>query len=269
MLALQSQARRMAIMSFRDRQSQNFVGKLEMKGTPLFSLPCVTDRTMKPDLMHVLDERCAASAAGQVLAELQRKCTGSNKKERAQALWKEIQTLYETDGIPACRRLKKLTVKDVQKPGKAAVLGAKAAEVRHFCTDILEPLAKSKKLQEGSMHDKAVYNVAKHCTDMFRHLEIFNSRQLVKSGQKFISQYVALEQEALHVDPEETLTWRAKPEPHYLGHILDEARKGHQPKDSWAYRDETEGFQFQSFLQKRRAARAWLPGREGAPEVGS
>ena len=59
---------------------------------------------------------------------------GKHKKERAQALWKEIESLYESNGIPACRRLKKLTVKDVQKPGKAAVLGANA-EVRHFCTD--------------------------------------------------------------------------------------------------------------------------------------
>ena len=101
------------------------------------------------------------------------------------------------------------------------------------------------------MHDKAVYNVAKHCTDMFRHLEIFNSKQLVKSGEKFMGQYMALEQEALHVDPEDTLTWRAKPKLHYLGHILDEARKGHHPKDSWAYRDETEGFQFQKLFYKR------------------
>ena len=120
------------------------------------------------------------------------------------------------------------------------------------------------------MRDKAVYNVAKHCTDMFRRLEIFNSKQLVKSGEKFMSQYMALEQEALRVDPEDTLTWRAKPKLHYLAHILDEARKGHRHEDSWAYRDETEGFQFQKlFLQKRRAAQAWLPGRESAPQVGS
>ena len=181
-------------MSFEDRQSQNMahadlVKKLEIKRksvSPLFSLPGVTNRTMTPDWMRVVDEGCAASAAGQVLAELQRRCAGSSKKERAQALWKEIQSLYESNGVAACRRLKNLTVKHVQKPGKAAVLDAKAAEVRHFCTDILEHLAKSKKLQEGSMRDKAVYNVAKHCTDMFRHLEIFNSK--VKSGEKFMSQ---------------------------------------------------------------------------------
>ena len=62
---------------------------------------------------------------------------------------------------------------------------------------------------------------------------------------------MALEQEALHVDPEDTLTWSAKPKLHYLGHILDEGRKGHRPKDSWAYRDETEGFQFQKLFHKR------------------
>ena len=177
--------------------------------------------------------------------------------------------MYESNGIPACKRLKKLTVKDTQKPGKTAALDAKAVEVRHCCTDILEPLAKSKKLQEGSMHDKAVYNVAKHCTDMFRHLQTFNRRQLVKSGQKFISQYMALEQEALHVDPEDTLTWRANPSSTILGVFLMKPERATTPKTIAPTGTKLKAFSFIFFLQKRRAAQAWLPGRKSAPEVGS
>ena len=58
----------------------------------------------------------------------------------------KIRSLREGSG----GRLKKPTVQDIQKPGKAAALDAKAAEARHLCTDILEPLANSKELQEGT-----------------------------------------------------------------------------------------------------------------------
>ena len=56
---------------------------------------------------------------------------------------------------------------------------------------------------------------------------------------------MALEEEALHLDPDDSQRWHTKPKLHFLGHILDEARKGIHPKDFWNYRDETEGYGFQ------------------------
>ena len=73
----------------------------------------------------------------------------------------------------------------------------------------------------------------------------WRSKKLQKTGEKFISQYLALEAEAQHLNPDDSQTWRAKPKLHVLGHLLDEARKGMHPKDFWNYRDETEGYTFQ------------------------
>ena len=168
------------------------------------------------------------------MAELQEKCPGRNKKERAQALWKEIQSLYESNGVPACRRLKKLNAKGVQKLGKTAVLDAKAADVRHFCTDILELLAKS---------------------------ESFNSKQLVKSGEKLISQYMVLEQEALHVDPEDTLTWRAKPKLHLM-----KPERAAAPKTVGPTGTTLKAFSFRSFFTNEEGSPSLVT---RAPEVGS
>ena len=240
-------------MSAEDRKDQS-LSKAEYEESlrarkkhisPLFGLPGVCNKTMKPDWMHVVDEGCGSHAAGQVLNELLAKYPDRNVEERAARLWEDIESLYKAKGIPACRRLKKLTAKDIVKPKKAPELSAKAAETRYFCTDILLPLVESKKLQEGSLHDQAVYNVAKYCAQIYQHMEDFDSKRLQRSGEKFISQYMALEEEALHLDPDDSQRWHTKPKLHFLGHILDEARKGIHPKDFWNYRDETEGYGFQ------------------------
>ena len=162
---------------------------------------------------------------GHVRAQLQTyssSLSGSTKEKRARTLWTELEALYEKLKFPACRRRKKLTLKDIVKPGKAPDLDAKAAEVRGVCTLALEPLPAE-----------------------------FDGSQLVASGEKFISQYMALEKEAIFHDEEDTSTCRAKPNLHLLGHILDEAREGHNPQDTWNYRDETAAFQFQQLFYTR------------------
>ena len=88
--------------------------------------------------------------------------------------------MYEKLKIPACRRLQKLTLKDIVKPGKAPDLDAKAAEVRDFCTLVLEPLAKSKKLHQGSLREKAVYNAAKHSASMYNALAASKLSSMMK-----------------------------------------------------------------------------------------
>ena len=85
-------------------------------------------------------------AAGQVLKELLPFYPGSNQDEKCANLWQHIQELYQEKGWPARRRLKKLTLKDI------------------------ECLCKAKCLHEGTPHHKAVYKVAKYCSHMYNSL---------------------------------------------------------------------------------------------------
>ena len=244
-------------MSAEDRKASSlnkaeFLECLERRGkhvSPLLMLPGVCNKTIKPDWMHVVDEGCAAHAAGMVLQELLRFTPDRGVDSKARRLWEEIQSLYKAKAVPASRRLSKLTAKDICKPGKAPQLAAKAAECRYFCQDILLDLVDSKGLHMLGPHERAVHNVARYLARMYGHMENFDSKKLQKYGEKFISQYMALEAEALH--EEDNLTWHSKPKIHFLGHILDEAREGMRPKDSWNYRDETEGYQFQKLWFRR------------------
>ena len=82
-------------MSADDRTSNSmsnaeWLHKLEARNKPvsaLFSLRGVSNATMKPDWMHVVDEGCAALVAGQVLAELLARSPGSSSAKRAEALF--------------------------------------------------------------------------------------------------------------------------------------------------------------------------------------
>lgn len=103
----------------------------------------------------------------------------------------------------------------------------------------LECLCKAKGLHEGSVHQKAVYKVAKYCSKMYKCLEEGNLLELEKAGRKFVSQYMALEAEATSADESEVKLWRSKPKFHLTSHILDLVSLWHNPKDSWNYRDET------------------------------
>ena len=225
---------------------------------PLFQLPNVSNKTLMPDWMHVCDEGCLAVAAGQILKELLPSFPGTSQDERCANLWQEVQKMYDERGWPACKRLKKLTLKDIVKPKKVPELDCKAHEVRHFCP-LLEPLCKRQCLHEGNWHQKAVYKVAKYCSHMYDSLEVSNKKSLVKAGRKFISQYMALEGEVQASDGSEVRIWRSKPKLHYLAHILDLVELGNHPKDSWNYKDETFAGTLQ-FLSFRRGGK-FQPGK--------
>ena len=201
---------------------------------------------------------------------LQRFCKsvqGGTRTKRAQSLWASVQSLWQASDIPACRRLKKLTVKDIVKPGKAPDLDAKAAEVRYFCHDMWEPLASSKKLQEGSLRDKAMYNVAKHCANMCKHFEAARNGQMVASGEKFLSQYLALEgkpsvwtQKTRKLGgPSQSSTFWAtswmKPE------------RATTPKTIGVTEMKLWVSSSRNCLQKSWSAFAWTPSRESAPHM--
>ena len=228
----------------RQEQSLNkaaFLDFLEERGkevNPLFTLPNLSNQTLMPDWMHACDEGTGALAAGQILKELLPFYEGNNADERCSSLWDHIQELYVAEAWPSDRRLKKLTMKDIVKPKKVPELDGKAHEVRHFCP-LLESLCKAKGLDEGDLHQRAVYKLAKYCSNMYECLEQGNLPQLAKAGRKFISQYMALESETVARDEDETRLWRSKPKFHLHSHILDLVECGNHPKDTWNYKDET------------------------------
>ena len=215
---------------------------------PIFDVAGVTNQTLQPDWLHCVDEGFGALVCGQVLHSLLPEY-GTVKAERVQGLWSHIQEIYASFGIDADKRLSKLTYKDIKKEKKPADLDAKAACIRQLGA-LLEPLCKAKKLDQGNKFQKAVYNVARHCTKVYHYLEYFNPVQLAENGEKLVSQYMALEK--AHKDREDDIAWHAKPKVHLFQHILDAAVKdGLNPKDNWTYLDETNGGTLQQWFFRR------------------
>ena len=226
---------------------------LEERGkalNPLLELPGVSTFTLKPDWMHVVDEGCAALAAGQILWEIVDCYEASTREGRVDLLWKHIQEIYKANNWPAKKTLKKLTLKDFKKPGKAAELDVKAADCRYF-QPILESLTKAHGFHCGTKRQKAIHNVAHYIGKMYAALEDGNCKEIASNGFKFCQQYMALEEFATKQDPEDTHTFRVRPKLHLLQHILDKACRGCNPKNEWAYKDETFGYRIQSLWFKR------------------
>ena len=82
--------------------------------------------------MHVMDEGFGALVAGQILHYLLPFYPGSSAAKRVEKLWEHIQCLYQADKTEACRRLAKLTLKDIVKSKKPAEFDVKAAQRRYF-----------------------------------------------------------------------------------------------------------------------------------------
>lgn len=214
----------------------------------IFRLPGFTNHNVHPDWMHTVDEGFGALICGQVLSHLLPEY-GKNKDEQIKNLWKDIQELYTKFQVPWDKRLAKLTLLDIKKPKRVAELDAKANDIRHFAL-WLESLCKAKSLRKGNMLQKAVYNVARFCTEMYKALENFDPPGLVANGEKLLSQYMALE--ACFAAADDDQSWHSKPKCHLLQHILDDVHtKGLCPKDTWTYRDETFGSTLQGFYTRR------------------
>ena len=251
--------RAMSLCTARERKEQSldkaaFLALLAERGkeaNPLFTLPSVSNDTILPDWMHVLDEGIGALACGQILKELLAWYEGSTVDERCSSLWQHIQSLYVEKSWPYDKRLRKLTVKDIVKPKKVPELDGKAHEVRHF-SPLLECLCKAKGLDEGTVHDKAVYKVAKYCSHMYQCLEEGNLADLAKNGRKMMSQYMALEAETTSMDETEVKLWRSKPKFHLHSHLMDLVQlEQMHPKDSWNYKDETFAGTLQNLFFRR------------------
>ena len=60
-----------------------------------------------------MDEGFGALVAGQVLNYLLPFYPGNSAAKRVEKLWEHIQSLYQADKTEACRRLTKLTLKDI------------------------------------------------------------------------------------------------------------------------------------------------------------
>ena len=205
---------------------------------PLFNLPGISNHIMHPDWMHSMDEGFSQLVAGQILFELLPHYPGRNQGARVASMWEHIQSLYKAEGTPWEQRLPKLTLKDIHKPKNTPSLDCKAVRCRYFCK-FLQKLTASKNFASKSLHCQAVHSLAKQIGLVYHHLEIFNADELAKAMEKAVKQYLALEQETLLLNPEETKLWHCLPKAHLCGHISDLVKQGANPKDSWNYRDET------------------------------
>ena len=205
---------------------------------PLFNLPGISNHIMHPDWMHSMDEGFSQLVAGQTLFELLPHYPGRNQGARVASMWEHIQSLYKAEGTPWEQRLPKLTLKDIHKPKNTPSLDCKAVHCRYFCK-FLQKLTASKNFASKSLHCQAVHSLAKQIGLVYQHLEIFNADELAKAMEKAVKQYLALEQETLLLNPEETKLWHCLPKAHLCGHISDLVKQGANPKDSWNYSDET------------------------------
>ena len=100
---------------------EEWLQSLEERGkelTPLLELPGVSTFTLKPDWMHVVDEGCAALAAGQILWEIVDCYEASTREGRVDLLWKHIKEIYKANNWPAKKKLKKTHTKRFQKAWK-------------------------------------------------------------------------------------------------------------------------------------------------------
>ena len=76
-----------------------------------------------------------------------------------------IQSIYEAREWPAEKKLPKLTLKDIKKPGKAAELDVKAAQCRHFVpvVAILTEKRVSKLELQGKKQSTMSQNIVQKC----------------------------------------------------------------------------------------------------------
>lgn len=181
----------------------------------------LTNHTIVPDWLRVMDEGCGAACAGQVLNALL-PCYEGKKQEKASRLWAHIQTIYSELGVPASEQLPKLTLLDIVKPGKAPELDTKAATCRYFCRQgILSTLTSAHNFDTGTSLQKAIHKVATFTTQVYQHMEAFNGRKLAKYGRALKSQYMALESHIQREDENDVCSWHAKPKWHLAEHIFD------------------------------------------------
>ena len=188
----------------------------------------------------------------------QDKCPSNKKKERVQA---KKRSLREGSG----RRLKKLTVKDIPKPGKAAALDAKAAEVRHLRTDRLELLANSRR---GTC-------VRKLCTmwPSTRHVQALGDFQ----QQPLCQQWSEIDKPVHGVGAgsfasrfrRQRYMERQAKVPISWGIFLMNPESATAPKTAGLTGMKPKAFSFRSFFAREEDSPNLVTGRESATEVGS
>ena len=138
---------------------------------------------MFPDWMHVMDEGFGALVAGQILHYLLPFYPGNSAAKRVEKLWEHIQSLYQADKTEACRRLTKLTLKNIVKPKKPPELDVKAAQRRYFMP-LLPKLTEAKLGHVGAMtkQQQAVHALAKLMAQVYDCLENNHPQKLAKAG---------------------------------------------------------------------------------------
>ena len=174
---------------------------------PLFDLLGVRNQLMFPDWMHVMDEGFGALVSRQILHYLLPLYPGNSAAKRVGKMWEHIQCLYQADKTEACRRLTKLTLKDIVKRKKPAELDVKAA---HCCQSSLK--------QNSAMWGQGQSN-SKECMCWP------NSWPMQGSSASVWLWSLQLKSKG----PENFKDWQRKPKCHLFGHLCDSACQGWNP----------------------------------------
>ena len=240
-------------LSARDFLARNAsIGK---QPNEIFSLPGVTPDICRPDWMHTVDLGIAADICGHAMAELLREYPGNNQDSRCQKMWEDLKNWYDTSAAcdKSLRQLKNMKVSMFKPPNKAPKLHGTAQQIRSVVPWLFE--ACHKFWATGNAHQKTVCHLLTHLRDCYDCIGFAwegrpdLAQRLHSSAKKLWLLYIALEQEAIAKDPEDSHTWRVKPKLHLFQHLC--TYKDHNPRDFWCYADEAQQGSLASMFERR------------------
>ena len=152
-------------------------------------------------------------------------------------MWEDLSSWYASWTGEPLRRLQNLKVSMFKPPEIPPKLHGTAEEVRSVVPWLHQ--ACNRFWANGNTHQKTVCHLLQHlcsCYDCIAHAWTGRpdlAKALHSHGKKLWLLYVALEQEALAKDPDDTHTWRVKPKLHLFQHLC--TYKDHNPRDFWCH----------------------------------
>ncbi len=151
-----------------------------------------------------------------LLVEIANKLPGRNFRGRVSTMWNEIKELCKTMRVEyTMSSFSPEILNKGKKPTGPPTLKAP----RHFNHNV--------------PHELACQRLAGFVATVYACMEYNDTKNLPKACQKFALQYIELEKEALHIDPDNSKTWHIMPKLHLLQHLCE---MGFPPKDAWPYR---------------------------------
>lgn len=209
----------------------------------IFSLPGVHPMLCRPDWMHTVDLGIAADICGQVFVMLLPSYTGIMQQQCA-GLWASLHAWYQ-EARPSAQ-LQKLVLPMFKPAKKAPKLSAKAAEIRALVPWL--PMI-CQQWHAGTLQQQTALHLVRQLAVCYECINAFDANRLKEASQKLARLYIALEEDALKRDPNDTFTWRVKPKLHLFQHLCEFC--DHNPRDFWCYADETAQHCYATLFERR------------------